>query len=47
MAKCPNCGATVPAEVREFSGRGIEIPTISESVQELVDGVIESTGYGN
>lgn len=45
MAKCPECGHEVPAEVREFSGQGIEIPPISEAVRELVDGVIESNGY--
>lgn len=46
MKNCPACGAVIPPGVKEFSGEGITIPNLSESVQELVDGVIESTGYG-
>lgn len=44
MSTCPVCGGET--EVKEFSGEGIHLPTINEQVQELVDNIIESTGYG-
>ena len=46
MPTCPECGAETGSGIKEFSGQGITLPEISESVQELVDYIIESSGYG-
>jgi hypothetical protein len=46
MPTCPTCGADTGPDVKEFSGQGITLPEISESVQDLVDSIIESSGYG-
>lgn len=52
---CPSCGHTTPlseAFFKEFSGEGaVRVATaplyaMPETIREMVDGIVESTGYG-
>lgn len=50
---CPTCGTSTPLslhEVKEFEGVPLSVApvlTMPETLMEMVDGIIESTGYGS